>query len=66
MFNDLRCELIVRFVDIGGIVNRHCLKTSLNCSEACKIRVDGCSINFTETSFFFFNYGLKCIYFSNV
>ena len=25
MFNDLRCELVVCFVDIGGIVDNHCL-----------------------------------------
>ena len=25
MFNDLRWEVTVRFVDIGGIVDRHCL-----------------------------------------
>ena len=25
MFSDLRLEVIVRFVDIGGIVDHHCL-----------------------------------------
>ena len=30
MFNELRWEAIVCFVDIGGIVNRHCLKLSFH------------------------------------
>ena len=25
LFNDLRCKVVVRFVDIGGIVVHHCL-----------------------------------------
>jgi len=25
MFNDLRLEVVIRFVDVGGIVNDHCL-----------------------------------------
>jgi hypothetical protein len=28
MFNELRQELIVHFVDIGGIIDHHCLKLS--------------------------------------
>ena len=31
MFNDLRSEVIVPFVDIGGNVDHHCFKSDYNC-----------------------------------
>jgi hypothetical protein len=45
MFNDLRLEVIVCFVDIGGIVYRHCLNflfiiVSLS-KETSKIKPNG-------------------------
>jgi hypothetical protein len=34
MFNDLRSEVIVHFVDIGGIVDHHCFNFQLDIVRA--------------------------------